>query len=246
MKNLKFFTTAGSNLKLSKMRKNIAIIPVRIGSKRLPKKNIKIFHGRPIFLYMVDCALKSGLFDEVHVSTESNEVFDMCKSAKIAPKFMRPKYLAHDEATLEQVCEFTLNEYKKYNIEFDNFCLLWATAPMTLPSDLIDSYNLLENVDAVVSTCEYDFPFFSGHELLKDNYIKPIFPDMLHGNIYRPTIVCVNSSLCWVKTNEFFKQKTWLPRNLKSYNMPRNRSSDINTFDDWYRAEYLYEKFISK
>lgn len=228
------------------MKKNIAIIPVRTGSKRLPKKNIKTFYGRPIFLYAVDCAIKSGLFDEVHVSTESIEVIEICKNAKIEPKFIRPAKLAHDDATLEQVCEYTLKEYKNDGLKFDNFCLLWATAPMTLPLDLINSYKLLENVDAVVSTCEYDFPFFSGHELQKDNYIKPIFPDMLHGNIYRPTIVCINSSFCWVKTEEFFKQKTWLPRNLKSYNMPRNRSSDINTYDDWYRAEYLYEKFISK
>ena len=228
------------------MKKNIAIIPVRTGSKRLPKKNIKTFYGRPIFFFVFYCAIKSGLFDEVHVSTESGEVVEICKNAKIEPKFVRPAKLAHDDATLEQVCEYTLKKYKQDSLKFDNFCLLWATAPMTLPSDLINSYKLLENVDAVVSTCEYDFPFFSGHELQKDNYIKPIFPDMLHGNIYRPTIVCINSSFCWVKTEEFFKQKTWLPRNLKSYNMPRNRSSDINTYDDWYRAEYLYEKFISK
>ncbi len=225
------------------MTKNIAIIPVRIGSKRLPRKNIKEFNGRPIFLYSLDCAVNSGLFDEIHVSTESSEVAEICEEAGFVPKFMRPNDLAKDDATLEQVCEHTINEYKKNSLNFENFCLIWATSPMMLPKDISNAYNLLSDADAVVSTCEYDFPFFSGHELFENNEIKPYFPHLLHGNIKRPTVVCVNSSFCWVKIDKFLKQKTWLPKNLKAYNMPRSRSSDINTYDDWDRAEYLYNKF---
>ena len=225
------------------MTKNIAIIPARIGSKRVPKKNIKKFFGRPIFLYSVDCAINSGLFDEVHVSTESDEVVELCEEAGITPKFMRPIELAHDDASLDSVCEHTLIEYLKKDIKFENFCLIWATSPMTLPSDIINSYKILADADAIVGTSEYELPFFSGHELLANDFMKPYFPHLLHGNMKRPTVVCTNSSFCWTKVDEFFNQKTWLPKKVKSYKMPATRSCDINTHDDWERAEYLYKKF---
>jgi CMP-N-acetylneuraminic acid synthetase len=225
------------------MSKNLAIIPVRTGSKRLTKKNIREFHGRPLFTYSVNCAINSGLFDEIHISTESEEVEKMCIELDVPPPFMRPEHLATDESTLQQVCEFVINEYSQRGSEFDSFCILWATSPMRLPEDITNAFMLLDDTEAVVSTCEYDMPYFSGHELMEHNNLRPLFPKMLHGKQKRPTIVSVNSSLCWVKTKDFLEQKTWLPKKLKSYKMPRYRSTDIDTSDDWDLAEFLYSKY---
>jgi pseudaminic acid cytidylyltransferase len=225
--------------------KNLAIIPVRTGSKRLPKKNLLDFHGRPLFTYSIDCALNSDLFDEVHVSTESDEVFAMCTELGVEPAFKRPNELASDNATLQQVCDYVITEYERRGISFDAFCILWATAPLRTADDVRNSNALLfDDVDAVVGVTNYDLPYFSGHILDDNNFIKPIYPKMLHGDIERPKVVCINSSLCWVSTKAFCEQKTWLPTNLISYFMPRWRSTDIDTKEDLDWAEYLYFKYV--
>jgi len=225
------------------MSKRLAIIPVRTGSKRLPGKNTRDFYGRPLFSYAIDCAIESGLFDEIHVSTESEEVAKMSEGFGAKPNFMRPNELATDEATLQQVCEFVLNEYRRKEQLFDFFCILWPTSPLRTSVDVVNSYHLLGDHEAVVSVCEYDFPYYSGHILLPEDKLVPVSPDLLFGKQDRPTVVCVNSSLCWVRVEAFYTQHTWLPRDLTGYKMPRSKSTDIDTQIDWDWAEFLYKKY---
>ena len=94
------------------MAKNIAIIPVRTGSKRLPNKNILDFFGKPMFIHTVDAAIESELFDEVHVSTESQLVVDICSNYELKIKFLRPNNLAEDNASLESVCLYVLDRFQ--------------------------------------------------------------------------------------------------------------------------------------
>jgi len=224
--------------------RNLAIIPVRTGSKRLKNKNVLDFFGRPMFIHTVEAAINSGLFDEIHVSTESDEVVALSAELDVSPLFMRPDNLVTDEATLQQVCEFVIDAYEKRGKYFDSFCILWATSPLRSILDIKDSYILLNNHDAVVSVCDYDLPYFSGHILSNKNVLTPLFPDMLHGSKNRPEAVCINSSLCWVNVKAFHIQKTWLPSELKAYKMPRWRSTDIDTQEDLEWAEFLYNRHI--
>lgn len=228
------------------MSKSLAIIPVRTGSKRLPGKNMQNFFGKPMFVHTIDHAKSSGLFDEIHVSTESEEVARICESEGVKPLFLRPNGLATDTATLQSVCEFVLKEYEFHDQYFDTFCMLWATAPLRLVPDITASFSMLaDDVEAVVSVTDYDLPIFSAHRIDASSKLEPLFKDMLRmPGRDLPKVVCVSGSLCWVKTDAFRRHKTWLPPKLAGYHVPRRRSVDIDTEEDWLYAEFLYQRYV--
>ena len=117
--------------------RNLAIIPVRTGSKRLKNKNILDFFGRPMFIHTVEAAIKSRLFDEIHVSTESLEVVKICNQHNLPVRFLRDETLANDTANLVSVCAYVLDTFKnKYNKSFDNFCIDTIPFVEVLPSRL--------------------------------------------------------------------------------------------------------------
>lgn len=226
--------------------KRLAIIPVRMGSKRLPKKNIREFFGKPLFLYSIDNARESGLFDEIHVSTESDLVISLSEQHGLHVPFKRAGHLASDTAQLQQVCEYVLEEYEKKGRLFDSFCILWATAPLRKPQDIVEAYKLLTpEVEAVVSVTDYDLPVFCAQRIEENGDLDPVFPEMLRlpGN-KMPRVVCDNGNLCWVKKEAFWEHRTWLPPKTKGYWIPKHRSVDIDNEDDWMLAEYCYKRYI--
>tara|TARA_B100001059_G_C17836051_1_gene588180 strand:+ start:4801 stop:5484 length:684 start_codon:yes stop_codon:yes gene_type:complete len=225
------------------MTRSLAIIPVREGSKRLAKKNLKILDKKPLFIHTLECAIKSKIFDEIHISTESKKVVKICKKFKYEPRFMRPAKLASDSSTLNQVCTYVIKNYEKMNVRFDNFCILWATSPLRLPSDLKKAYLMLnKGAQAVVGVCEYDLPLYSAQNFLENKRLKPIFPDQIFEQKKTAKIVCDNGSFCFVKTKAFKKYNTWLPPKTYGYEMPKIRSIDLDTEEDFNYLKYLYYK----
>lgn len=228
------------------MPANIAIIPVRTGSKRLPNKNTLDFFGKPMFMHTVEAAVKSQLFDEVHVSTESLDVLKICNQYKLSVKFLRDEALATDTATLTSLCEYILRKYRnEYDTCFDNFCLLWATAPLRKSIDITKSYQMLSGkTDAVVSVTNYDLPVFCSQYQNKDGYLQPNFPEMFWSKNEIPNIYCDNGALCWVKVEVFNLEKTWMPKKTKPYFMEKSRSVDIDTKEDLDLAKYYYAQSL--
>lgn len=141
-------------------QKNIAIIPARGGSKRIPHKNIKEFFGKPIIGYSIEAVIKSNLFDEVMVSTDDIEIAKVAKKFGAKVPFMRSKQNADDYAGIADVVIEVIEEYKKQNIKFDNICCILATAPFLNHADLINSYHKLNNsgFDSVFPVVRYSFP----------------------------------------------------------------------------------------
>ena len=225
------------------MSKNIAIIPVRTGSKRLPHKNTLDFFGKPMFMHTVEAALKSGVFDEVHVSTESQLVVDICEAEGLTVKFLRPAILAEDDATLESVCSSVLNKFQDdYEKLFDNFCLLWATAPLRTSVDIVRSYALLQDgCDCVVSVTDYDLPVYCSQQVDEQGFLIKNFPDMfwLPGQ-EMPRVYCDNGALSWCRVDAFRKEGVWMPEKAKPYYMEKSVSADIDTQADLDYAKYLY------
>ena len=131
--------------------KNLCIIPARGGSKRIPRKNVKDFLGKPIIAYSIEAALKSGLFDEVMVSTDDPEIATIAKQYGASVPFMRSAETVNDFATTADVLNEVLSEYKKRGQVFDNMCCIYATAPLIVSQDI---------VDAQIVACE-DEPFDS-------------------------------------------------------------------------------------
>jgi len=228
------------------MLKSLGIIPVRTGSKRLPGKNMKFFFGKPMFVHTIDHAKSSGLFDEIHVSTESEEVARICEEEGVKPLFLRPNNLANDTATLQSVCEHVVESYESQGRYFDTFCMLWPTAPLRLVQDISASYSLLsDDVEAVVSVTDYDLPVFCAQRMDASSKLEPLFKDMLRMPSHDlPKVVCDSGNLCWVKVDAFKQHKTWLPPKLAGYHVPRSRSVDIDTEEDWLYAEFLYQRYV--
>ena len=227
---------------------NLAIIPVRMGSKRLKNKNILDFFGRPMFVHTIDAALKSGLFDEIHVSTESERVVKICEEYDLSVKFLRDNDLSSDSASLESVCDYVLDVYRnKFNTSFENFCLLWATAPLRTSGDIVKSYELLtDEADGVVSVTNYDLPVFCAPQENSNGFLIPNFPDKFWLPSQKmPNVYCDNGALCWVRVKAFNEEGVWMPKKTKPYYMKKSRSVDVDTQEDFDMAKYYYSQLLN-
>ena len=118
------------------MVKKIAIIPARIGSSRIKKKNIKNLGGRPIIYYSIKQAIESKLFDKVHISTDSKEISKISENMGVKVDFYRPKKLSTNQSILSDVINFTLDEFKRRGEEYNYFCMLWPTSPLREIKDI--------------------------------------------------------------------------------------------------------------
>lgn len=230
------------------MPRNLAIIPVRTGSKRLPQKNLLKFCGKPLFAHAISCSLEAECFDEIHVSTEDPGVLASSREFGAGVGFLRPSHLADDDATLQQVCEFVIAEYERKGFEFDCFCIVWATAPLRTAEDILEGYGLLsEDIDAVIGVTHYDLPLYCAQEIDREGVLQPIFPKMLRKPANEmPKVVCDNGSFCWVRTSSFKKYGTWLPPKIRGYVMPRSRSVDLDTEEDWQNLLFLHQRQLDE
>lgn len=140
--------------------KQIAIITARGGSKRIPKKNIKMFCGKPIMAYSIEIALKSKLFDEVMVSTDSEEIADIARAYGASVPFMRSTETASDHATTNDVLKEVFGKYIEMGYELDRACCIYPTAPFITTESLCQSYRLLdiEGVHMVNPIVKFSFP----------------------------------------------------------------------------------------
>ena len=158
--------------------KNLAIIPARGGSKRIPRKNIKEFCGFPIIKYSIDAAIKSNCFDEVMVSTNDKEIADIAKKYGAKVPFYRYNETASDHASTEDVIEEVLENYKNMNVVFDNVCCIYATAPFITPDILSQAYSLLKanDTDGVFPVVKYGYPIQRALRI-RNNRIQMIWPE---------------------------------------------------------------------
>tara|TARA_B100000767_G_scaffold248819_1_gene250007 strand:+ start:680 stop:1360 length:681 start_codon:yes stop_codon:yes gene_type:complete len=139
---------------------NICIIPARVGSKRIPRKNIKDFLGKPIIAYSIQAALDSGLFDEVMVSTDDAEIAYIAKKFGAKVPFMRSAKNSDDFATTFDVIEEVIQSYSSQNKDFENICCVYSCAPFVTSKILLKAYNQLieKKFDTVFPIIAYSFP----------------------------------------------------------------------------------------
>lgn len=227
--------------------KNIAIIPVRSGSTRVKKKNFIDFFGKPMFVYTYEHALKSGLFEKIVVSTESNEVVEICKQYSIDTEYIRPDTLSDGSISLDDVCLDVLKFYEDKGLSFDNMCLLWATAPMRDDKDIENAFALLTSdhiANAVIAVTKYYFSPYCAVVLNSDGTMKPVLPNefWLGSHAWPETLVDCGS-MSWVRVDVFKKEKSWMPSNSKPYIMPRYKCVDLDTEEDLELLRMYFEKY---
>jgi len=214
---------------------NLCIIPARGGSKRIPKKNIKPFCGKPLIAYSIEVAKKSNLFDKIVVSTDSEEI------AEVARKYgaevqMRPEELADDYTGSIQVFEYVVSK----NPGFEYACMLYATAPFLQVKYLIQGLEELIKNDVcyTFSATTYDFPIQRGFEIV-NNKAKMIYPEYMSTRSQDlPEVYHDAGQFYWkkVKCQERFSFDDNIPIII-----PRYLVQDIDTLEDFIRAEYMYK-----
>lgn len=224
--------------------KNIAIIPARSGSKRIPHKNVKNFLGKPVIAYSIKTAIDSGLFDEIMVSTDSENIAEIALKYGAKIPFLRTQNTAGDHATLSDVILEVLTNYnEKFNLKFDNICCLLATAPLVKPKDLKISYNKLlkQDIDAVFPIVKYDYPIQRALKL-ENQKIKMIWPENKNKRSQDLEPAYHDAGLFyWIKNNIFIEQKTLWPPQTVGIEISRLAAQDIDTPEDWILAELKYK-----
>ena len=155
---------------------NLCIIPARGGSKRIPKKNIKEFCGKPLITYSIEVALKSKLFDKVVISTDSEEIAEVAKQYDVEVQ-MRPAELSDDYAGSMDVFDYVISQNEGYEYA----CMIYATAPFLQVEYLQKGLKILKKSEVcyTFSATTYDFPIFRGFEI-EDNKAKMLYPEFMN------------------------------------------------------------------
>lgn len=222
--------------------KNIAIIPARSGSKGLKDKNIKDLCGKPLMAYSIEAACRSSQFDEVMVSTDSEEYAEVARKYGADVPFLRSEMTASDTASSWDMVEEVLQGYERMGREFDTFCLLQPTSPMRTIEDILAAYKLYQSkcAGAVVSLCELEHPLSWCGALGEDGSLNGFIrreqgkQRQVQKKYYR-----LNGAIYIVSVLEFRKDPFLYRENTYAYIMPRDRSVDIDTEFDFRFAEFL-------
>ena len=218
--------------------KSLCLIPARGGSKRIPRKNIKLFHGKPLICWSIECALKSRLFDKVYVTTDDQEIAAISRDYGAEIPFLRPSNISDDFAIDRDVISHFINWMKNEEISADYLCYLYATVPFITPKTLKGCQELITKKDADLSMAITSYGTSPLWALKTDNngiihYDKPEYmttrsqdlPDYYH-----------DAGQCY-----FYDLKVWPEINLTyGFKIPRILSHDIDTMEDFYIAESIH------
>lgn len=228
--------------------KNIAIITARSGSKGIKDKNIKELNGIPLIAYTIKAAIASNMFEEVMVSTDSEEYAKISKKYGANVPFLRSKETSTDTAGSWDVVKEVLSNYANQGIFFDTICLLQPTSPLRISQDIIEGYSLYEEkcANAITSVCEMEHSPLWAMTLDKslslqeyrlnqnNNFPRQQLPRFyrINGALYIRRIKYSKNGVCFYHGNEF------------ALIMDRKRSVDIDTEDDFKYAEFLIKNII--
>ncbi|AHL32872.1 NeuA [Pseudomonas brassicacearum] len=220
----------------------IAIIPARGGSKRIPRKNLKLFDGVPMIVRSIQAALASQLFDEVVVSTDNEEIAELARIHGAQVPFMRPIALADDFTGTTAVVAHALGELHERS--FDFACCIYATAPLLQARFLRQGLQLLRDhpdKSFAFSVTSFGFPIQRALTLDEQGALTPLYPQ------FRETR-SQDLPEAFQDAGQFYwgRREAWLrgdvlfsPKSLPVV-LPRHLVQDIDTPEDWKRAEYLY------
>ncbi|MBF9018678.1 MULTISPECIES: pseudaminic acid cytidylyltransferase [unclassified Oceanispirochaeta] len=222
--------------------KNICIIPARGGSKRIPRKNVKLFCGKPIIEYSIESALRSGLFDEVMVSTDDVEISNLAINCGAKVPFLRSKITSNDFASTVDVLEEVLLNYKKKGLTFDNCCCLYATAPFITDKILNETFSFISKskYSSVLPVIKYSHPIQRAF-IDNDGYLEYKSPEYQNSRTQDLQPMYHDSGqFYWFNVTHFIKNKLIITDNTHGFEIPESKVRDIDTLEDWKIAEVLY------
>lgn len=222
---------------------NIAIIPARGGSKRIPGKNIKLFHGKPMIAYSIEAAKASGCFEKIIVSTDDQDIAEIAKHYGAEVPFIRPAEIADDYATTLDVMQHAINWCKKQQWQVKFVCCIYATAPFLEPSYIQQGLaQISENsIEYAFSATSFPFPIQRAISLSKNASVQMFNPE--HANTRSqdlPEAYHDAGQFYWGKTSAFLTGKAFFATHSRAIIIPRIKVQDIDTPEDWEFAESLF------
>lgn len=223
--------------------KTLAVITARGGSKRIPRKNVKPFLGKPILLYSIQAALDSGVFDEVMVSTEDEEIAELAREAGAKVPFFRSSDTANDYATTADVLLEVLAQYSARGEEFDYLCCVYPTAPFVSAKRLREAMEKLQTqeADALLPVVRFGFPPQRSVVLGEDGFLQFKWQEYMlaRSQDLEPFYHDAGQFYC-IRTSSFMKQKKMVMEKTLPFVLPESEVQDIDTEEDWKIAEAKY------
>lgn len=221
----------------------IAIITARGGSKRIPNKNKKDFLGKPIMCYSIEAALSSGLFEEVMVSTDDEEIAQIARDSGANVPFMRSAATANDFATTDDVLLEVLAEYEKIGRTFEYMACIYPTAPFVTAEKLQDAFRILkeQNASGVMPVVQFSFPPQRGMAV-RDGRLAYCYPEnAMKRSQDLEAIYHDCGQFYFYRTNEYRACKGDLEDGYVPIIMPETQVQDIDNLSDWKLAEMKYK-----
>ena len=222
--------------------KKVAIITARGGSKRIPRKNIKEFCGKPILAYSIQAALEAGVFDTVMVSTDDEEIAEIAKKYGAEVPFYRSEKTANDYATTADVILEVIEEYEKLGQFFDMVCCIYPTAPFLTADKLKDAVQKLENSDAdtLIPVVTFSYPVQRALVIREEKLVfeYPEFLDSRSQDL-EPHYHDVGQFYV-LKTEAFKKSRKIMVGNILPFEISEMEVQDIDNQTDWEIAEMKY------
>jgi len=223
---------------------NICVIPARGGSKRILRKNIKDFLGKPIIAYSIEVALKSNCFDKVIVSTDDDEIAVIAKKYGAKVPFIRPNELSNDYAGTIPVIKHAIEWLENNNNTIDNVCCLYATAPFIQSRTISQAFQQFQESKAnyCFSVTSFAFPIQRAIKLTEENRVNMFFPENFEirsqdlEEAYHDA-----GQFYWGKAQAFKDGLSIFSEVSSPYILPRYLVQDIDSTEDWIRAEAMYK-----
>ena len=224
--------------------KTIAVIPARGGSKRIPRKNIKPFCGKPMIAYSIEAAIRAGIFDEIIVSTDDEEIADVAKNAGASVPFMRPKELSDDFTATGAVVEHAIKFLQARGDRIKFVCTIYATAP------LIDEFYIklgleklrASNAKNAFSCTSMPFPIWRTFKIAKDGRCDMFWRENFAKRSQDLEEAYQDAGqFYWTNLDASSSDEIFFGRDSIAIVLPRHLVQDIDTPQDWIRAEFLYE-----
>ncbi|MEG1459296.1 MAG: pseudaminic acid cytidylyltransferase, partial [Acetivibrio sp.] len=226
------------------MCKSVAVITARGGSKRIPRKNIREFCGKPILAYSIEGALESKLFDEVMVSTEDKEIAAIAKAYGAKVPFMRSIEKADDHTTTAEVLVEVLDSYAKMGIYFEKMCCIYPTAPFITIDKLNKGMQLLENYDGAIPVVKFSFPPQRG-VVVENEKIQVKWPEYANTRSQDLEVFYHDCGQFYcANIKSFLREKTLFMKNTAPIIVPEMEVQDIDCMEDWEIAELKYIKML--
>ncbi len=227
---------------MTKFKKRLAVIPARGGSKRIPKKNIKAFKGKPIIAHTIHYAKTSALFDKIHVSTESKKIMSVVREHGLNIDFMRPRHLADDHIPLIEVINFVVKNYGEKNEFYDEIWLLMPCAPLISAEILVSAARKFDaGLSPMLSVAEMPAPIEWAYHKHKENCLRLNKPEFQLTRSQDLQPAYYDAGIFAVYTHDMLNSLDKIGDAIQPYILPRHIAIDIDNENDWLLAEMIYD-----